>query len=318
MAATDVRDAVACLTVYEYDELETAIAGFVAEQRIGGLSVYYAVINDDEAVVKRVAGGVGAEVAVLGRVNHSCLVRLCGLCVHRGNTHHLVFEFAGNGALSDWLHSGRRVLGWKNRVLVAFDMADRLNYLHNYTNPPYVHKNLKSSNVPLDTRLRAKVFNFGLARAVATGGGAQMTHNVVGTEGYLALEYLEDGLIGLHLDVFAFGLVVLELLSGKEAAPARVVGIDSGGGEALLAYCCGRKRSGWSSTVAACGKRSRRSWTPGCMGTTRRTWRSRCWCWRCGAWRLAREPRARLSMGEVLLSLSAVYGSTLEREDTLD
>jgi serine/threonine protein kinase len=62
-----------------------------------------------------------------------------------------VFQFAGNGALSDWLHGGRRVLGWKNRVQVAFYMADGLKYLHNYTNLPYVHKNLKSTNVLLDT-----------------------------------------------------------------------------------------------------------------------------------------------------------------------
>jgi hypothetical protein len=79
-------------------------------------------------------------VTVLGRVNHARLVRLCGLCVHRGDTH-LVFEFIENGALSNQLtHGGgqdaERVLGWRQRVL---------NHLHNYARPPYVHKNLSLS-----------------------------------------------------------------------------------------------------------------------------------------------------------------------------
>uniref|UniRef100_J3MG00 Protein kinase domain-containing protein n=1 Tax=Oryza brachyantha TaxID=4533 RepID=J3MG00_ORYBR len=241
VADADVRDAVGSLTLYEYGELETATAGFAKEHRIGNSSaVYRAVINGDAAAVKRVAGDVGAEVSVLGRVNHSCLVRLFGLCVHRGDTY-LVFELAENGALSDWIHAGGdggrgrgRALSWRQRMQVAFDVADGLNYLHNHTSPPYVHKNLKSSNVLLDAGFRAKVSNFGLARAVAgAGAGAQMTSHVVGTQGYLAPEYLEDGLIGPHLDVFAFGVVLLELLSGKEAAPDR----DGGeGGEALLLW----------------------------------------------------------------------------------
>ncbi|CAL4923318.1 unnamed protein product [Urochloa decumbens] len=297
----DVRDAVASLTVYEYGELERATEGFAEERRIGGSSVYRAVIDGDEAAVKRVAGGVlGAEVAVLGRVNHSCLVRLRGLCVHRGDTH-LVFEFARNGALSDRLHGGGRALGWEQRVQVAFDVADGLNYLHNYTSPPYVHKDLKSSNVLLDAALRAKVSNFGLARAVV---GAQMTRHVVGTEGYMAPEYLEHGLIGPHLDVFAFGVVLLELLSGKEAAPppparggaplllwqeAERLLVDGDGGGAREVFMDARLRGDYPMDAALA-----------LLGLALRC--------------VAREPRARPSMGEVLLALSAVYGCTLQHD----
>jgi hypothetical protein len=86
--------------VYEYDTLERATAGFAEENRVESSSVYRAVIDGDAAAVKRVEGDVGAEVTVLGRVNHARLVRLCGLCVHRGDTH-LVFEFIENGALSN-------------------------------------------------------------------------------------------------------------------------------------------------------------------------------------------------------------------------
>ncbi|KAM3206833.1 hypothetical protein ACQJBY_062166 [Aegilops geniculata] len=237
--AVDVREAVWSLTVHDYGDLERATSGFSEEHRIGNSSVYRAVINGGAAAVKRVPGddmGAETEVNVLGRLNHSSLIRLSGLCVHGGNTY-MVFEFAENGALSDWLHvhAGGEVLGWSQRVQVALDVAGGLNYLHNYTDPPYVHRNLKSSNILLDACFRAKLSNFGLARAItiaddadadAEDGGLWMTRNVVGTQGYLAPEYLEHGLIGPQLDVFAFGVVLLQLLSGKEAA----VALDGSGG----------------------------------------------------------------------------------------
>ncbi|XP_072149581.1 protein LYK5-like [Setaria viridis] len=215
------------------------------------------------------------------------------------------------GAAGCYANNGSSVLGytcrsssfprsWRNWVQVAFDIADGLNYLHN------------CSNVLLDTRLRAKVSNFGLARAVAAAGGAQMTRNVVGTEGYLAPEYLEDRLIGPHLDVFAFGVVVLELLSGKEAAPARV-GTDSGGGEALLLWQEAQRLAidggGVREKVPAFMDARLHGDYPSDVVFALLALALRC---------VAREPRARPSMGEVLLSLSAVYGSTLDRDDPLD
>ena len=91
-----------------------------------------------------------------------------------------MLEFAENGALSDWLHGGNAAchLDWQQRVQVARDIASGLNYLHHFTVPPYVHKNLNSGNVLLDSKFRAKVSSFGLARAVAAagtdgGGGVQ-------------------------------------------------------------------------------------------------------------------------------------------------
>ncbi|KAG8094856.1 hypothetical protein GUJ93_ZPchr0012g21513 [Zizania palustris] len=311
MAGADVRDAVASLTVYEYGELERATAGFAEEHRIGNSSVYRAVINGEVAAVKRVAGDVGAEVTVLGRVSHSCLVRLSGLCVNRGDTY-LVFELAENGALSEWLHADGgadgdvgRALSWRQRMQVAFDVAGGLNYLHNYTIPPYVHKNLKRSNVLLDAHLRAKVSNFGMARA---GGGAQMTEHVVGTQGYLAPEYLEHGLIGPQLDVFAFGVVLLELLSGKEAAPARD-GEDGGGesGKAILLWeeaevlvVDGEEARG---RVAAFMDARLRGDYPMEVALSMVALALRC---------VAREPRARPLMGEAFLTLSALHSSALD------
>uniref|UniRef100_A0A0A9BII4 Protein kinase domain-containing protein n=2 Tax=Arundo donax TaxID=35708 RepID=A0A0A9BII4_ARUDO len=309
LAASDVRGAVESLTVYKYSQLEKATAGFSEDRRVSGTSVYRAVINGDAAAVKRVAGDVSGEVGILNRVNHSSLVRLSGLCVHRGDTY-LVFEFAENGALSDWLHGGggggNNTLRWRQRVQVAFDVADGLNYLHHYTNPPCVHKNLKISNVLLDADLRAKVSSFGLARAVtAADGGAQLTRHVVGTQGYLAPEYLEHGLITPKLDVFAFGVILLELLSGKEAAFA-----DGDTGEETLlwesaeeALVAGGEDDVDRVKVRAFMDPRLHGDYPLDLALAMAALALRC---------VAREPRARPAMDEVFVSLSAVYNSTLD------
>ena len=189
---------------------------------------------------------------------------------------------------------------------VAFDVADGLNYLHNYTNPPCVHKNLKSSNVLLDADLRAKVSSFGLARAVtAADGGAQLTRHVVGTQGYLAPEYLEHGLITPKLDVFAFGVVLLELLSGKEAAFA-----DAGTGEETLLW-----ESAEEALVADGGEDVDRAKVRAFMDPRLHgdflmdlALAMAALALRC----VATEPRARPAMDEVFVSLSAVCNSTLD------
>ncbi|KAF7003626.1 hypothetical protein CFC21_018929 [Triticum aestivum] len=312
-----VREAVGSLTVYDYGDLERATSGFSEEQRIGNSSVYRAVINGSAVVVKRVPGDVGTEVTILGRVNHSSLIRMSDLCMHGGYTY-TVFEFAENGALSDWLHGGEeeeegRVLGWSQRVQVALDVAGGLNYLHNYTDPPYVHKNLKASNILLDACFRAKLSNFGLALAITEDddrGGLWMTRHVVGTQGYLAPEYLEHGLIGPQLDVFAFGVLLLQLLSGREAArqdddgggsgkngkvvllweEAERLGLGGGGGGDLLdkvtAFVDGRLHGQYPLDVV---------------------FAMLALALRC----VARESRTRPSMAEVLLSLSGVYNWTI-------
>ncbi|KAF7084165.1 hypothetical protein CFC21_087844 [Triticum aestivum] len=304
LVSSDARAAVESLTVYKYSELEKATAGFSEDRRVKNASVYRAEINGDAAAVKRVAGDVSGEVGILKRVNHSSLVRLSGLCVHHGDTY-LVFEFAENGALSDWLHGGGATLVWKQRVQAAFDVADGLNYLHHYTNPPCVHKNLKSSNVLLDDDLRAKVSSFALARSVPTGadgGDAQLTRHVVGTQGYLAPEYLEHGLITPKLDVFAFGVILLELLSGKEAT---FDGGDKRGETLLWESAEGLVIDGEDARgkVRAFMDRRLNGDYPLDLAVTVASLAVRC---------VAREPRGRPSMEEVFVTLSAVYNSTLD------
>uniref|UniRef100_A0A2P2LST2 Kinase family protein n=1 Tax=Rhizophora mucronata TaxID=61149 RepID=A0A2P2LST2_RHIMU len=236
LSSHGLQYAVEYLTVYKLEDLQIATDYFSQANKIKG-SVYRGSFKGDAAAVKIMKGDVSAEINILKMISHSNIIRLSGFCLHHGNTY-LVYEYAESGSLSDRLRNecqkaASLCLDWKQRVQIAYDVADALNYLHNYTNPPYIHKNLKSSNILLDANLRAKISNFGLARALEeedSEGGLQLTRHVVGTQGYMPPEYIENGVITPKLDVFAFGVVMLELLSGKEAA----AGGDKNAGEELL------------------------------------------------------------------------------------
>ncbi|KAI5326943.1 hypothetical protein L3X38_026339 [Prunus dulcis] len=219
--------AVESLTLYELEQLQRATQFFSEANRIQG-SVFRGSFEGDDAAIKVVIGDVsqsGDEINLLKRINHSNIIRLSGFCVHQGHTY-LVYEYAPSGSLSHCLHSPT-TLSWKQRVQIAHDVADALNYLHNFTHPPCIHNNLKTSNILLDASLRAKLSNFGLARPLLVSHGRnhnqdqlQLTRHVVGTHGYMPPEYIQNGVITPKLDVFAFGVVLLELLSGREAAAA--------------------------------------------------------------------------------------------------
>lgn len=149
------------------------------------------------------------------KVNHGNMVKLEGFCIHpdEGNCY-LVYEYVENGSLYSWLHEDREEkLNWKTRLRIAIDIANGLQYIHEHTRPRVVHKDIKSSNILLDSNMRAKIANFGLAKS----GVNAITMHIVGTQGYIAPEYLADGVVSTKMDVFAFGVVLLELISGKEA-----------------------------------------------------------------------------------------------------
>ncbi|XWS57967.1 hypothetical protein CRYUN_Cryun09bG0218700 [Craigia yunnanensis] len=233
VSSQGVRYAIESLTPYKYEDLKAATGNFSESNRIKG-SVFRGSFQGDDAAVKIMKGDVSSEINLLKKINHTNIIRLSGFCVHEGNTY-LVYEYADKGSVSDWLHSNKFqtsfTLSWKQRVQIAYDIADALNYLHNYINPSYIHKNLKTSNTLLDVNFRAKVANFGLARTIEDNdvGGLQLTRLVVGTQGYMAPEYIENGVITPKLDVFALGVIILELLSGKRAANA-----ENNGEEELL------------------------------------------------------------------------------------
>ncbi|KAF5961278.1 hypothetical protein HYC85_002487 [Camellia sinensis] len=206
------------LKVYSFEELQSATEYFSPNCWIKG-SVYRGTINGDFAAIKEMNGDVSKEINLLNKISHSSLIRLSGVCFSEGHWY-FVYEYAINGPLSDWIYhnnTDQKFLNWTQRMHIALDVAMGLNYIHNYTSPPYVHKDIKSSNVLLDSDFRAKIANFGLARSAdGQEGEFALTRHIVGTKGYMAPEYLENGFISTKLDVYAFGVLMLVILTGKE------------------------------------------------------------------------------------------------------
>lgn len=143
------------------------------------------------------------------------MVRLEGFCIDPEEANcYLVYEYVENGSLHSWLHENKNEkLSWKTRLRIAIDVANGLQYIHEHTRPKVVHKDIKSSNILLDSNMRAKIANFGLAKS----GCNAITMHIVGTQGYIAPEYLSDGVVSTKMDVFSFGVVLLELVAGREA-----------------------------------------------------------------------------------------------------
>lgn len=208
------------LKIYTIEELQSATDNFSPNCWIKG-SVYRGTINGDFAAIKRINGDVSKEISLLNKINHFNLVCLSGICFNDGNWY-LVYDYAVNGPLSDWIYNNsgnQKFLTWTQRIQIALDVATGLNYLHCYASPPYVHKDIKSSNVLLDSDYRAKIVNFNLSRAAnGEDGEFVLTKHIVGTKGYMAPEYLENGMISPKLDVYSFGILMLEILTGKEVS----------------------------------------------------------------------------------------------------
>ncbi|KAG9440879.1 hypothetical protein H6P81_021044 [Aristolochia fimbriata] len=205
------------LKVYTFEELKRATGNFSSKSKISG-SVYRGVMKGDHAAIKRINGDVSKEIDLLKKIYHFNLIRLSGVCFDGGNWY-LIYEFAENGPLRDWIHSldGSKYLSWVQRAQIAVDVANGLNYLHTFAEPSYVHKNIDSSNILLDANYRAKIANFGMARSTREQDGhVALTRHIMGVKGYMAPEYLENGFISSKLDVYAFGVVLLEIISGKE------------------------------------------------------------------------------------------------------
>lgn len=154
------------------------------------------------------------------KVNHGNLVKLEGFCIDPEDaTCYLIYEYVENGSLYSWLHgSQKQKLNWRMRLRIAIDVANGLLYIHEHTRPQVVHKDIKSSNILLDANMRAKIANFGLAKS----GCNAITMHIVGTQGYIAPEYIADGVVSTKMDIFSFGVVLLELISGKEAVDDEV------------------------------------------------------------------------------------------------
>ncbi|KAK7306423.1 hypothetical protein VNO77_44362 [Canavalia gladiata] len=160
-----------------------------------------------------------AEIAVLSKVRHRHLVALLGYCIN-GNERLLVYEYMPQGTLTqhlfDWGENACAPLTWKQRVAIALDVARGVEYLHSLAQQSFIHRDLKPSNILLGDDMRAKVADFGLVKN-APDGKYSVETRLAGTFGYLAPEYAATGRVTTKVDVYAFGVVLMELITGRRA-----------------------------------------------------------------------------------------------------
>ncbi|KAL6498252.1 Proline-rich receptor-like protein kinase perk9 [Orobanche gracilis] len=215
---------------FSYEELIKATNGFSSQNLLGegGFgAVYKGCLPDGrEIAVKqlKVGGGQGekefkAEVEIISRIHHRHLVSLVGFCI-QDTKRLLVYDYVPNDTLYFHLHGkGQPVLDWEKRVKIAAGTARGIAYLHEDCNPRIIHRDLKPSNILLDDNFEARVSDFGLAK-LALDACTHITTRVMGTFGYVAPEYASSGKLTEKSDVFAFGVVLLELITGRKAVDA--------------------------------------------------------------------------------------------------
>ncbi|XP_060193022.1 chitin elicitor receptor kinase 1-like [Lycium barbarum] len=206
---------------FSYDELASATDNFSTAYKIGQggfASVYYGELRGEKAAIKKMDMQATkeflAELKVLTNVHHLNLVRLIGYCIE--GSLFLVYEYVENGNLSQHLRLSKAPLPWSTRVQIALDAARGLEYIHEHTVPVYIHRDIKSANILINKNFRAKVADFGLTKLIEAEG-VSLNTRVVGTFGYMAPEYGQFGDVSPKVDVYAFGVVLYELISAKQA-----------------------------------------------------------------------------------------------------
>ncbi|XP_047167091.1 receptor-like protein kinase HSL1 [Vigna umbellata] len=203
--------------------------GAVYRAAVDGLG-YVAVkkIWDNEKINKKLESSFHTEVKILSSIRHKNIVKLM-CCISKEDSMLLVYEYVENHSLDRWLHrknksssavSGslhRVALDWPKRLHIAIGTAQGLSYMHHDCSPPIVHRDVKTSNILLDDQFNAKVADFGLARILVKPGELATMSAVIGSFGYMAPEYIQTTRVSEKIDVYSFGVILLELTTGKEA-----------------------------------------------------------------------------------------------------
>ncbi|XP_031275101.1 receptor protein kinase TMK1-like [Pistacia vera] len=196
-------------------------------------TVYRGELHEGKKIaVKRMESGVvseqglaefKSEIEVLTKVRHRHLLALLGFCLDE-NERLLIYEYMPMGTLSKhlfkWKEEGLKPLEWPRRLTIALDVARGVEYLHGLAHQSFIHRDLKPSNILLGDDMKAKVADFGLVRLVPDNGKHSIETRVAGTFGYLAPEYVETGRATIKVDVYSFGVILMELITGRKAVDA--------------------------------------------------------------------------------------------------
>ncbi|XP_043817605.1 putative leucine-rich repeat receptor-like serine/threonine-protein kinase At2g04300 isoform X1 [Manihot esculenta] len=186
-------------------------------------TVYHGLLGDTEVAVKTLSPSsvqgykeFQAEVKLLLRVHHKNLTTLVGYCEEPSHMV-LIYEYMANGDLKHHLSGDDpvNILSWEERLRIAIGAAQGLEYLHNGCKPPIVHRDVKTTNILLDSNFQAKLADFGLSRIFPTEDGSHVSTTVAGTPGYLDPEYHVTNWLTEKSDVYSYGVVLLEIITSR-------------------------------------------------------------------------------------------------------
>ncbi|KAL0801050.1 hypothetical protein Bca101_056226 [Brassica carinata] len=217
------------LPLMEFEALAMATNRFSDANMLGqgGFGIVYKGVLPDgkEIAVKRLSkmslqgtDEFKNEVRLIARLQHINLVRLLGCCIDKGEKM-LIYEYLENLSLDSHLFDKirRSTLNWQKRFDITNGIARGLLYLHQDSRFRIIHRDLKASNVLLDNNMTPKISDFGMARIFGRDETEANTRKVVGTYGYMAPEYAMDGIFSMKSDVFSFGVLLLEIITGKRS-----------------------------------------------------------------------------------------------------
>ncbi|CAO2824311.1 unnamed protein product [Amaranthus hypochondriacus] len=211
------HDILACIK--ESNVIGMGATGIVYKAEITRLNMVVAVKKLWKAKTDIETGNGGddlaGEVNLLGKLRHRNIVRLLGF-LHNDKEAMIIYEYMHNGNLGDALHgkqAGRLLVDWVSRYNIAVGVAQGLAYLHHDCHPPVIHRDVKSNNILLDANLEARIADFGLAKMMIKNN--ETVSMIAGSHGYIAPEYGYSLKVDEKSDIYSYGVVLLELLTGK-------------------------------------------------------------------------------------------------------